>query len=619
MMVQKRSLRIEFLENRNLLAVWSGGEWIPQVDMASPPEATSEVSGKRIGDVCINSIIDIDGDGFVGPAELSYMSYSWLSSSEDENWNPACDFDGDGFVGPGDYALLSSNWFKSCDELSDEMRFYQVYPSDISNWAVKTESINSAHAENGILTLDATLGTVEAICTYDYFPNRLRVTADFRSIGFSADFSCGIELAVQESGERYYVEFRQDTVFVYYVDAEGMMILLSNTPFLFESSHTYTVWAQITDEQIACGVDDEALVEVFESSLTGGRIGFYASNGINTFENISVQSNPDPVDYVPTRNYVVAARGLGNFSYTAFPDICRLDDGRLMTVVYVGYGHVSHPNTTYPTGGRICATYSSDEGVTWSALQTIADTRLDDRDPSVVQLEDGRILCTFFTLPTDDSSSTQITTKITESSDSGKTWSSPKTVYEGYAVSSPIRVLSNGSLLMPLYRQANNTAWGAVGISYDNGATWNTPVTIPRNGFRLDAETDIIERNDNSLYAIQRYEMAYSVSYDYGRSWSKSVSVGFHGQCPYLFRASNGVVVMALRENSNTTIRISVDDCRTWSDSIVVDNVAGAYPSIVERKDGTLLIIYYEEGDTSNVRVRRFSLTDDGTVLWRMI
>ena len=618
-MMQRQSLRFEFLEDRILLAVWSGGEWITRSNMVSQPEVTSELSGERIGDVCINSIIDIDGDGFVGPSELSYLSYSWLSSSGDENWNPACDFDGDGFVGPGDYALLSSNWFKSCDMLSDEMKSYQVYPSDISNWAVKTESINSAHAENGILSLDATFGAVEAICTYDYFPNRLRVTADFRPNGLSTDFSCGIELAVQESGERYYFEFRQDTVFVYYVDTEGVMILLSNTPFLFEPSQTYTVWAQITDEQIACGVDDEPLVEVFESSLTGGRIGFYASNGISTFENVSVQSNPDPVDYVPTRNYVVAARGLGYFSYAAFPDICRLDDGRLMAVVYVGYGHVSHPNTTYPTGGRICAAYSSDEGVTWSALQTIADTRLDDRDPSVVQLEDGRILCTFFTLPTDDSSSIQITTKITESSDGGKTWSSPKTVYEGYAVSSPIRVISNGSLLMPLYRQANNTAWGAVGISHDNGATWKTPVTIPRNGFRLDAETDVIERNDHSLYAIQRYEMAYSISYDYGRSWSKSVRVGFNGQCPYLFRASNGVVIMALRENSNTTIRISVDDCKSWSDSIVVDNVAGAYPSIVERKDGTLLIIYYEEGDASNIRVRRFSLTDDGTVLWRMI
>ena len=133
-MMQRQSLRFEFLEDRILLAVWSGGEWITRSNMVSQPEVTSELSGERIGDVCINSIIDIDGDGFVGPSELSYLSYSWLSSSGDENWNPACDFDGDGFVGPGDYALLSSNWFKSCDMLSDEMKSYQVYPSDISNW-----------------------------------------------------------------------------------------------------------------------------------------------------------------------------------------------------------------------------------------------------------------------------------------------------------------------------------------------------------------------------------------------------------------------------------------------------------------------------------------------------
>ena len=39
--------------------------------------------------------------------------------------------------------------------------------------------------------------------------------------------------------------------------------------------------------------------------------------------------------------------------YEAFPDVCRLSDGRLMAVFYAGYGHVALPNEDLPKGGRI--------------------------------------------------------------------------------------------------------------------------------------------------------------------------------------------------------------------------------------------------------------------------
>ena len=96
--------------------------------------------------------------------------------------------------------------------------------------------------------------------------------------------------------------------------------------------------------------------------------------------------------------FVVVCRDAGAGAYEAFPDVCRLSDGRLMAVFYAGYGHVALPTAAWPKGGRISACTSSDEGRTWSAPFVVFDGPDDDRDPSIVQLEDGRLLCNFFIL-----------------------------------------------------------------------------------------------------------------------------------------------------------------------------------------------------------------------------
>lgn len=622
MFVKKRLARFEPLEERQLLAVWAG--WIGGESSAVEefPAPTSSPSGYRVGDLHISSTLDWDQDGFIGPGELSQMSYCWMATDGSENWNPVCDFDRDGFIGPGDYALLSNYWFKNCEELPFETRSYEIYPSDLSNWALKGKDLSQIDASDGILTLDARNGDLEAVCDYDSFPSNIRISSDFKSAVRLTGIRIGIELGLQDSGECYFAEFQSDRITLFYVDHEGKETSLASTSISLNYRKTYRIWAQMVDGQVACGIGDETLLAVQDNRLTTGRVGFFAARGLDVFSNIVVDRSPQQVAVTPTQKYITVTSGLALLSYAAFPDVCRLQDGRLMAVVYVGYGHVSHPSSTCPNGGRICATYSYDDGRTWTELQTIADTGYDDRDPSVVQLEDGRILCNFFSLAPDGSSSSLLVTKVVETRDGGITWTDPAVIYEGYAVSSPIRVLSTGRLLMPLYRQADGTAWGAVGISDDQGTTWETPVTIPRNGYRLDAETDLIERNDGSIYAVQRYEMAYSISLDGGNKWSPSRSLGFHGQCPYLYRASTGEVIMALREELNptvTTIRISLDDCHSWGNPIVVDQVAGAYASIVERLDGSFLILYYEDGTSSNIRARCFSLKSDGTIVWNLL
>ena len=312
--------------------------------------------------------------------------------------------------------------------------------------------------------------------------------------------------------------------------------------------------------------------------------------------------------------------------YAAFPDVCRLQDGRLLCVFYAGYGHVSLPNDKHPKGGQIVASYSADEGKTWTVPKTIIDTPEDDRDPSVVQLADGRILCTFFTYrPIDHAQDVNryiiVKSGIVESADNGKTWSEPRFLFGDSPVnvclSQPIRVLSDGTLLMPLYLADNDNPdrnSGAVSLSYDKGKTWSDVIVIPNGGRPLDAETDVIERKDGTLYAIQRHQtdsMGVSLSKDKGKTWSVSDPVGFPGHCPYLLRTKDDEILLATRIPA-TSLRISRDECKTWSESIAVDSVGGAYPSMVELRDGSILIVYYEEGIGSSIRIKKFRVLNAG-------
>jgi hypothetical protein len=317
----------------------------------------------------------------------------------------------------------------------------------------------------------------------------------------------------------------------------------------------------------------------------------------------------------PDRHFVYVCRDGGNGGYEAFPDVCRIADGRLMCVFYDGWKHVSLPGDAHPGGGRVSAVYSADEGRTWSSPHVVYDGPDDDRDPSVVQLSDGRILCNFFSLKPDSAGGYRgLGSWLVESADGGATWSDPRLIVSDYYCSAPIRVLGDGSLILGLYREDSRDANGAVTRSEDAGTTWSPPIDIDNGGMRLDAETDVIELPGGRLYAAQRTameSMRYSISSDAGRTWSVSVPIGFPGHCPYLLRTPDGILLLAHRKPA-TSLHYTVDDGRTWSENVLVDDVGGAYPSMVTMNDGSVLIVYYEEGDGSNIRARKFRASRDG-------
>lgn len=323
--------------------------------------------------------------------------------------------------------------------------------------------------------------------------------------------------------------------------------------------------------------------------------------------------------------YIDVCDDAGAGGYEAFPDVCRLTDGRLLCVFYAGYEHVSLPYEKHPKGGAVAACTSTDEGATWSPPTIIYDSPYDDRDPSVVLLPNGSILCNLFSLdrPTGPNSALTYLPKgirLVRSDDGGKTWVE-RPQPPGDFCSSPIRVLSTGRLLLGSYQETKG--WSACFVSHsdDNGKSWSKLVEIPSRksetqppGFIDYTEPDFIERSDGSILAVQRSDrrdMAWSVSKDKGQTWSISQSIGFRGHCPYLHRAKSGVLLLAHRV-PNTSLHWSKDEGKTWSDNVLIDEKTGAYPSMVDLKDGSVLFVYYEEGPGSNIRARRISATPEG-------
>jgi len=331
------------------------------------------------------------------------------------------------------------------------------------------------------------------------------------------------------------------------------------------------------------------------------------------------------------RNYVIVCHDAGAGGYQAFPDICRIRTGELLCVFYAGFGHVSLPSygrggklpANCPNAGRICLSRSRDNGKTWSAPTIVVDTPLDDRDPSIVPLPDGTLLCNYFShKPGPGGRGYQfVHSALVRSTDDGKTWSDEQVLFDQWACSSPIRILSDGRLALPLYYlgpgRAKGLHYGGVSFSTDGGLTWSTPVPIGKDGpFPLDAEPDIVELPGGKLLAGLRASpggttAAFSWSKDGGQTWSTPIAMGFLAQSISFLRTSKGILLMGHRL-PGTSLHYSLDDGKTWQGPVQLASGAGAYPSMVELPDGTICCVYYEEGPNSDIRGMRFSADKDG-------
>ena len=253
------------------------------------------------------------------------------------------------------------------------------------------------------------------------------------------------------------------------------------------------------------------------------------------------------------------------------------------------YHDIGCPDIPAPRGGRVHVMQSDDQGKTWSQPQTLVDTENDDRHATILELDDGTLLCTFF----DYRIPPEVKKRYMRSTDGGKTWSDPLELLprkrEGFGSGSAIQ-LSDGSIL-----------WLADGVSVyrstDQGRTFS--LASSREYSPKGSEPTIAELPDGRLIVITRSAGEISWSSDKGSTWTKPVSANLSNKDPHLLMLPNGVLACfhMSRKAKGLRVILSLDFGKSWhgpADHVgyAVDPDCYGYSHPMLLPDGTVFITY---------------------------
>jgi len=268
-----------------------------------------------------------------------------------------------------------------------------------------------------------------------------------------------------------------------------------------------------------------------------------------------------------------------------------------------------------PRGGRTHFIYSDDEGKTWSKPKPLIDTELDDRHPTILELDGGTLFCTFF------SSSFLDPARVfsIRSSDDGNTWSKPMQLgakgeplgkEEAFGNGSLI-LLPNGTLVIatqaddwPGKKLPEKTGNVYIGVyrSSDRGETFELAATVPTrpNG---DGEPGIARLPDGRLVLIVRRNGDVYWSNDDGQTWTEPRSTGVDMYDPHLVVLPNGVLACFHGSYGAGGLRVilSPDGGSTWHGpkeriGYAVDPSVYGYSHPLVLPDGTIYLTYLHTG-----------------------
>lgn len=301
-----------------------------------------------------------------------------------------------------------------------------------------------------------------------------------------------------------------------------------------------------------------------------------------------------------------------------FPVASRLQDGRIAVVMRGGAPHIG-------IKGRLDMCFSADEGKTWSKPTVVVDSDVDDRNPALGEAADGTLVVGYWHCANYDASGKftrtprASKTKVTRSTDGGKTWSTPADIdVSDLDFGSPygkIVTMPDGAMLMAVYGSAPGGG-GKPGVegdysylyrSTDNGQTWARFSTVGKERFN---ETAILRLDSGDLLAAMRTSKPHqdvwlTRSTDGGKTWSEPTQLTEDKVHPAdLTQLPDGRVLLVVGDRRNPFgVRgiVAAADKLSFANAFKIVDTAThfdcGYPSSVILKDGRALTVYYAIGD----------------------
>jgi hypothetical protein len=285
------------------------------------------------------------------------------------------------------------------------------------------------------------------------------------------------------------------------------------------------------------------------------------------------------------------------------PSAVRLKSGELFLVFRA-------TSETNALDGNILLISSENGRKNWSPPDTIVDTSWDCRDPSIMQLQDGLIIVSFFQSRYD--MDTEIVHSVgcftVRSFDNGKTFTSPRMIpIDGFnetATSDAIVELDDGTLILPAYGAREGEASSTFAVMSENGGeTWNDVYMITdasEEGVGYEKPVMLRLPEGKILCMMESHGQTGSVyqtvSEDGGRTWSDPVRSAIVGQNPDLLLIPEGTVLCVYRDlwPAGVSLMRSYDWGRTWEQesSLFGTEEGEASPCLVHLGD-ELLAAYY--------------------------
>lgn len=412
------------------------------------------------------------------------------------------------------------------------------------------------------------------------------------------------------------------------------------------------------------------IVTTRQLTLLGGLLAISMVCHAGAFPMNSLQAaEPNRVTGLPLEQARICVTGFDHNRPDDFPGLgdfigwtsgaVQLANGDLLFVHSAGYWHVSFAtpillketliepykkaglnlNFKAPTGGRVMACRSTDNGKTWSKPFTIFDSPLDDRPSATFVTEKGTLIlivnvqASWYGFPEAPKGHQKLNTRqlVLRSCDNGKTWSKPQPLkssgtYYTRGLSHAVQ-LPDGGLLWMSYdmNKGSSLLDGTIHRSDDDGKTWKVISIIRRRkpeGDRIanaervvsgDAdkflklgkidekkwidtdEGDLVRLSNGRLVLVVRPDGGTLVSDDDGVSWEQITTVGpSYVYAPHLVVLADDTLVLTAGGSGGQSLFLSTNGGKNWSAPIKIDPNAYGYGKLSLLKDETLLLSYVQ-------------------------